>query len=487
MKNYTNNAAPTLLHIIRPRRLRLLSVAVAALAVSYFPGHAFSCQNPASVSSAVATREASAAACMSAFCSLMSSASSLQVYAVSETVSFNANGGTGSMDSVVLEAGKDKLPACTFTRHGYVFRGWVTNPNADTCEYEDQETYPEDAGSMTLYALWEPQMYIIHYAGNGATLGEMDDSYGIYDEKTMLSGNLFVNPGHVFRNWIDTNTGKTYTNMDTVLNLHSGNTQSRAVLTVDAGKPENTDYSFKSTQGSCVYEENGTMYLVTAASINDSAYNNGDLSHYETILTKYELSTGKVVKAVRNLQFDHGNGICYNENNGHLYIAEGGTCDGYPSGVMELDENLEEVREYNFPLLTHIWAIAYADHHFYLIGRNSGSRNSFCVLNDDMETLSITPVDEYYQNFSSQGIASDGSFIYAVSACFKAYDWKTKQRINVFTTKGEYIGVWTIDIPYEAEDLTIVGPYAYISTNEKNKCTLYRTRIPAVTLTATWK
>ncbi len=412
----------------------------------------------------------------------------ITVHAVSETISFQANGGKGEMDSVVLEAGKDSLPACTFTRYGYIFRGWITNPTETACEYEDQAILPEDTGSMTLYALWEPQMYIIHYASNGATLGEMTDSYGIYDEKTTLSGNLFSNSGHRFGGWINTNTGSLYRNLDTITNLHSGNTYSQAILTVNAGKPENTDYKFKSTQGSCVYEENGKTYLVTAASINDKAYNTGDLSHYETILTKYDLSTGKAVKAVRNLDFDHGNGICYNENNGHLYIAEGGTCSGYPSGVMELDENLEEVREYNFPLLTHIWAIAYADHHFYLIGRNEGSRNSFCVLNDEMETLSITPVDEYYaQNFSSQGIASDGSFIYAVSAGFKAYDWKSKQRINVFTTKGDYIGVWTLDIPYEAEDITVIGPYAYISTNEGAKSTLYRTRIPAVTLTAIWK
>lgn len=419
---------------------------------------------------------------------LFALAEPIPAHAVSETVSFHANGGTGEMDSVVLVAGRDTLPACTYTRYGYVFRGWVTNPNGTECEYEDQAVLPEDVGSMTLYALWEPQMYIIHYDGNGASFGEMADSYGIYDRKTILSGNLFTRAGYRFDGWINTNTGSFYHNLDSVTNLHSGNTYSQAVLTVNAGKPENTRYKFKSTQGSCVYEEDGVTYLVTAASINDSAYNSGDLSHYETILTKYNLATGKAVKTVRNLEFDHGNGICYNENNGHLYIAEGGTCEGYPSGVMELDRDLNVVREYNFPLLTHIWAIAYADHHFYLIGRNKGSRNSFCVLNDEMDTLSITPVDEYYaQNFSSQGIASDGSFIYAVSAGFKAYDWKSKQRINVFTTEGEYLGVWSLDIPYEAEDITVMGSYAYISTNEGAKSTLYRTRIPAVTLTAIWK
>lgn len=431
----------------------------------------------------------------------------METYAASTvTITYDANGGTGTMapqsfpaagiseSSASAESGPDasassrKLSACTFTRYGYIFRGWMTAPDGTECEYEDQEELPESASSMRLYALWEPQMYIIHYEGGGAPLGTMEDSYAIYDQPSKLSQNLYVRPGHLLDRWIDTNTGRFYEDRQEVLNLHSGNTCSRAVLTVDVGRPLNTQYSFKSTQGSCVYEKDGIDILVTAASINDSAYNSGDLSHYETILTQYDMHTGEVLRQVRNLPFDHGNGICYNPDNGHLYIAEGGSKAGYPSGVMELDGNLQEVQEYNFPLLTHIWGIAYADSHFYLIGRNDGSRNSLCVLNSDMQTLSITPVDEYYtQNFSSQGIASDGTFLYAVSAGFRSYDWKSRQRINVFSTDGTYLGVWTIDIPYEAEDLTIVGPYAYITTNEGSRCTLYRTRIPAVTLHALWK
>ena len=410
----------------------------------------------------------------------------LQVSAAEAVITFDANGGSGTMDSYVLENGEGTLPACEFSRYGYIFRGWMTDPDGTLADYEELEEV-SGLSSMTLYALWEPQMYIIHYDANGASLGSMEDSYGIYDEAVTLSTNTYTMPGHRFSQWIDTNTGTFYENEDEVVNLHSGNTYSRAVITVDAGKPEDTSYSFKSTQGSCVFEEDGVLYLVTAASINDDAYYDGDLSHYETVLTKYNLETGEVVAQARNLDFDHGNGICYNEDNGHLYIAEGGTLSDYPSGVMEVDENLNYVAEYNFPLLTHIWAIAYAEGHFYLIGRNDDSRNSFCVLNEDMQTLSITAVDDYYTNFSSQGIASDGSFIYAVSAGFSTYEWKSQQRINVFSTEGEYLGVWTIDIPYEAEDLTVLGPYAYISTNEGAQSTLYRTRIPSVTLTATWK
>ena len=330
-------------------------------------------------------------------------------------------------------------------------------------------------------------MYILRYIGNGEEYGLMPDHYAVYDHPAKLDACMYSHTGRKFLGWHDS-MGRTYRNMQEFMNLHSGNTYSRKVLTVDAGLPLNENYTFRSTQGSVVFEENGRQYLITAASINDDSYYDGDLSHYETILTKYDLATGEVVKTVRNLPFDHGNGICRSDENGHIYIAEGGTLSQYPSGVMELDADLNFVQEWNFPLLTNIWAIAYADHHFYMIGRNKESRNSICVLNDEMQTLSINEVDEYYsQNFSSQGIAADDYFVYAISAGFQAYEWKTKQRINVFTHEGEYLGVWTIDIPYEAEDITVIGEYAYISTNEKAKSTLYRTRIPAVDLYAIWK
>lgn len=407
------------------------------------------------------------------------------VRAEAGTVTFDANGGSGTMESAAITASSDTLPACEYSRYGYIFRGWVTDLSHDTPDYDDQAEVPTDQ-SLTLYALWEPQLYIVHFDANGG-LGSMSDIYGIYNKEETLPKSTFTTTRFRFFGWIDSATGQRYSDMDTIRNLRSGNTYSRKILTVDAGKPKNTKYSFLSTQGSCVYEDDGTRYLVTAASINDSAYYKGDLSHYETVLTKYDLSTGKAVARARNLDFDHGNGICYSPVTGHLYIAEGGTLDGYPSGVMEVDENLKEVAHYTFPLLNNIWAIAYADHHYYLIGKNENSRNSLCVLNDDMQTLSITEVDNYYTNFSSQGIAADENFIYAISAGFKTYEWRSKQRINVFTHDGTYVGVWTFDIPEEAEDITVLDGCAYITTNEKNESTLYRTRLPETTLTAIWK
>ncbi|WP_165443994.1 InlB B-repeat-containing protein [Lachnoclostridium sp. Marseille-P6806] len=399
---------------------------------------------------------------------------------------FDANGGRGTMEPIEAGDGPVPLPPCQYTRYGYVFRGWAEDPSAAVCEYVDQAEADVSRG-MKLYALWEPQLYIIHYDRNGRASGEMPDMYAIYDRKTRLDALHFGRANSRFSFWMD-NAGRRYRDGDTVLNLHSGNTYSYRVMTVDAGKPEGEKQRFRSTQGSVVFERDGKKYLVTAAVLNDADYYQGNLEHYETVLTEYDLETGEVVKQARNLAFDHGNGIACRPSNGHIYIAEGGTLDGYPGGVMEVDENLKLVKEWNFPLLTNIWAIAYSEPYFYVIGRNKDSRNSFCVLNEDMQTLSITPVDAYYaDNFSSQGIAADDSFIYAVSAGFKAYEWKSKQRINVFTHEGEYVGVWSLDIPHEAEDITVIGDYAYITTNEGSRSSLYRTRMPVVNLRAIWE
>lgn len=408
----------------------------------------------------------------------------LPAQASAGTVHFDANGGSGSMDDASLSDG-DALPVSTFSRYGYIFRGWSLDPDAKQATYHDQGTLPT-GGDQTLYAVWEPQLYIIHFDGSGVTSESAQDMYAYYGTPVSLEKNHFFRQGHRFLGWIDTATGTRYSNQQNVLNLQSGSTFSTKIRTVDNGKPKNKKYTFRSTQGSCVYTKDGSRYLLEAAIVNDGAYNKGDLSHYENILNKFNLDTGELVASVRGLAFDHGNSICYCPDNDHIYIAEGGAKEGYPSGVMELDSNLKFVREYNFPLLTHIWAISYSDGYFYVIGRNDDSRNSFCILNQDMKTLSITAVDDYYATYSSQGIAADESFIYAVSAGFKTYDWKNRQRISVFSHKGEYLGVFTIDIPEEVEDISLDGDYMYLSTNEHAQSTIYQARIPKETLHAIW-
>ena len=60
------------------------------------------------------------------------------VRAEAGTVTFDANGGSGTMESATITASSDTLPACEYSRYGYIFRGWVTDLSHDTPDYDDQ-------------------------------------------------------------------------------------------------------------------------------------------------------------------------------------------------------------------------------------------------------------------------------------------------------------------------------------------------------------
>ena len=69
-----------------------------------------------------------------------------------ETVSFDANSGTGSMNSITRSSSA-ALPANTFEREGWVFDGWNTSADGSGTDYANGATYPYTS-SATLYAQW---------------------------------------------------------------------------------------------------------------------------------------------------------------------------------------------------------------------------------------------------------------------------------------------------------------------------------------------
>ena len=88
------------------------------------------------------------------------------------SVSFNPNGGTGTMGNLACTYGSIcTLPSNKFTNSGYTFGGWATSPNGDK-EYDDNEEVenltPTDNGSVPLYAVWVKNSYKITLKRNGA-------------------------------------------------------------------------------------------------------------------------------------------------------------------------------------------------------------------------------------------------------------------------------------------------------------------------------
>lgn len=133
----------------------------------------------------------------------VSVSSNMTLYAVWElyhTITFDTNGGTGTMQPQQCGHGKPtKLTKCTFKRDGYTFEGWHTNPDSQQSIYgnEKEITLTED---ITLYAIWRPQRYVVTFDAKSGT-GSMILQIFYHDRPQAISKNLFTNDDAIFVGW----------------------------------------------------------------------------------------------------------------------------------------------------------------------------------------------------------------------------------------------------------------------------------------------
>ncbi len=152
------------------------------------------------------------------------------------TVTFNANGGTGAaMASQGFTYGTaQNLSNGSYTRTGYTFLGWSTNPQATSAAYADGASVSNLAtgGTLALYAVWRPNAYTIRFLPNGAE-GAMSDQAATYDTAVNLKANAFTKEGFGFVGWTTGGDSATvsYTNRQQVLNIA---TNDGAVVTLSA-------------------------------------------------------------------------------------------------------------------------------------------------------------------------------------------------------------------------------------------------------------
>ena len=88
-------------------------------------------------------------------------------------VHFDANGATGTMDSVEVDAGKSyKLPENPFEKERYEFKEWNTKSDGTGTSYANLDTIPAmaDKESITLYAIWWGEKRTVTFNANGGTV-----------------------------------------------------------------------------------------------------------------------------------------------------------------------------------------------------------------------------------------------------------------------------------------------------------------------------
>lgn len=116
------------------------------------------------------------------------------------TVHYDANGGSGTMDSQDFVVGiSQNLLMSTFTRVGYTFEGWNAEPDGSGMSYMDCQTLILSS-DLILYAQWRPVTYAISLVPNGAE-GSMVLLTCTHGHSISLSDSTFSYPNHLFLGW----------------------------------------------------------------------------------------------------------------------------------------------------------------------------------------------------------------------------------------------------------------------------------------------
>ncbi|MFC4242975.1 InlB B-repeat-containing protein [Gryllotalpicola reticulitermitis] len=126
------------------------------------------------------------------------------------SVAFDANGGSGAAapETLIYDA-PAALTDNGFTLAGYAFQGWATSPSGPVA-YADGATVKNlssDAGAtVTLYAVWAPITYTVHFDANGGSGATPDQSF-TYGTAQQLTADRFTRTGYTFAGWATTAGG----------------------------------------------------------------------------------------------------------------------------------------------------------------------------------------------------------------------------------------------------------------------------------------
>ncbi|MGM7665681.1 InlB B-repeat-containing protein [Microbacterium sp. A93] len=118
------------------------------------------------------------------------------------TVSFDANGGDGTMPPQENAAAPIAITPNSFTRAGYTFAGWNTTTNNTGTSYEDGGVYGSVLQSdLTLYAIWALSDYAITYDLDGGVAGTPANptTYSITSDAVTLTDP--TREGYTFTGW----------------------------------------------------------------------------------------------------------------------------------------------------------------------------------------------------------------------------------------------------------------------------------------------
>ena len=269
------------------------------------------------------------------------------------TITFNANGGEGSMEPQRFEVGVDTaLNTNAFTRKNYKFNGWNTAADGNGTAYADEGAILELTGDMTLYAQWQ--------IWNGWFTDVNGKQY--YKDGELQKTGWTVIDGKTY--YLDTETGYAATGIATL--IPDGATE-EARCVFDAEGVFQSDVTGVYSVGADTYWLNSGI-IEEEAGLKRVVKENGEVNYY------YFGEDGKAVKKTgeieeyvveKNNGYDlpEGNRYCFDENGVIVHFSgcpngiyrDNASCNYYycvdgviiANGLMKIDGNYYYARTSN--------------------------------------------------------------------------------------------------------------------------------------------
>ena len=186
----------------------------------------------------------------------------------SYTVSFDPNGGTGSLKDMTAQYEANlTLPKSGFTRTGYSFIGWNTEADGTGSSYTPGQRVSQltEEESITLYAQWKANTYTVRFNPNKG-IGKMPDQKNIpYDEATELSPCTFTRTGYRFVGW-NTKANGTGETIEEALKLTAANNGTVTLYAQWEGAP----YQVTFHNGEETWTQ--TLYYGTAGTLDPNTF-----------------------------------------------------------------------------------------------------------------------------------------------------------------------------------------------------------------------
>ena len=183
------------------------------------------------------------------------------------TVSYNANGGSGSMSQDTATFGESyTAKSNSFSRTGYTFAGWNESADGKGSDWTSWIGKPwtwNYTKSITLYAQWTKNTYSISYNLNGGNLSGQKTSYDVTTEAFTLP--TPTRNGYSFTGWTGTGLSSA-TKSVTVAKGSTGNKSYTANWSAN-GYTISFNYNKPTTDGAI-----GNAGTTSKAVIFDSAY-----------------------------------------------------------------------------------------------------------------------------------------------------------------------------------------------------------------------